>query len=358
MSLRIALTHAFSWPEVRRGGERYLHELAAALARRGHRVHVLAGATARSSEVMEGVRVTRIPRGPSLDRSATERFARRLLPQLVARRFDVVHSLGPRDAVASLRARRLHRGRRTAYTNLGNPVREWWDAQPDRTEHERVVREIDVYACLSAFGLRSLLDDYGREGTLLPGGVRMSAFRPAAPRASEPTILYSGALDEPRKGIDVLLAAIALVAEREPRVRLWLSGQGDANALLEAAPAEVRSRTVVLPLASPLELSERYSAAWVTALPSVGEAFGLVLVESLACGTPIVGCDHSSLPELVRPGIGALARPKDARSLADACLEAIHLAAEPDVVERCRDAARPYDWDDVIAPAVERSYLS
>ncbi|MGH7856372.1 MAG: glycosyltransferase family 4 protein, partial [Candidatus Binatia bacterium] len=257
----------------------------------------------------------------------------------------------------SLRARRLHRRRRTVYTNLGSPVREWWDSQPDRNEHERVVRDIDVYGCLSSFALRSLRDDFEREGTLLPGGVRMTAFRPVAPRTPEPTVLYSGALDEPRKGVDVLLEAIALAAEREPKIRLWLSGQGDAARLLEAAPPRARSRTEVLPIGSPDDLPERYSAAWVTALPSVGEAFGLVLVESLACGTPIVGCDHSSLPELVRPGIGALARPRDARSLATACLEAIELAAQGDVVDQCREAARPYDWDAAVAPMVERAYL-
>lgn len=320
-------------------------------------MHVLAGAATRTSEVTEGVRITRIPRGPASDPLAPERFAHRLYPHLIAKGYDVVHSLGPRDAVASLRTRRLGRRRRTVYTNLGNPVREWWDAQPDRAEHERVVREIDVYGCLSEFGLRSLLDDYGREGTQLPGGVRLSTFAPVAPRASEPTILYCGALDEPRKGIDMLLEAVALVADREPRVRLWLSGQGDVTGLLKAASSAAQSRTEVLPLASPLELAERYSAAWLTALPSVGEAFGLVLIESLACGTPVVGCDHSSLPELVRPGIGALARPRDARSLADACLEAIDLATEPDVIERCREVAREYDWDTAVAPIVERTYL-
>jgi hypothetical protein len=101
MPLKLALTHAFSWPEVRRGGERFLHELGGALSRRGHDVTIIAGARVPSVGTEDGVRTVRLPRGRPEGSARAERwFGRAVLPVLLAGRFDVVHSLGPIDAAA------------------------------------------------------------------------------------------------------------------------------------------------------------------------------------------------------------------------------------------------------------------
>jgi glycosyltransferase involved in cell wall biosynthesis len=361
MTLRIALTHAFCWPEVRRGGERYLHELGAALARRKHRVTIISGGRRPGVGEQDGVRVVRLPRGaPDNTERAEKLFGAVAVPALAGGRFDVVHSLGVRDAVASLRAKRLHPGRRTVYTCLGIPEDWYQDSIPTAADHFRVVDEIDVYGCLSQFARQQLLDGYGRAGAITPGGVHLSRFRPVAERAAEPTLLFSGVLDEGRKGVAELLQAVAILASTEPRVRLWLSGPGDADGLLRAAPAEARDRTEVLPLGKPEDQPRRYASAWVTALPARYEAFGLVLIESLACGTPVVVADHSSLPELAQPGVGVVAGigelPGNPAALADALAQALTLARENGIVERCRAAAEPYDWDEGIVPMVEALY--
>src|ERR1044071_3283466 len=96
VGLRVALTHAFCWPEVRRGGERYLHELAAALARRGHDVTIIAGARRPGvTRDPNGVRLIKVPRGRPDDTARAELvFGKLVAPVLAAGRFDVVHSLG------------------------------------------------------------------------------------------------------------------------------------------------------------------------------------------------------------------------------------------------------------------------
>jgi glycosyltransferase involved in cell wall biosynthesis len=356
--MRVAMTHAYCWPEVNRGGERLLHELAGALARRGHDVSILSSASRPSRSVEDGVRVVRLssPRGTGLEQEL--RFSRTVFPPLLAGRFDVVHSLGVGDASASIVAaalhRRLRRPRRTVFTHLGNPLRAWYEQQPDWRYQHFVARHIDVYGCMSGYAARVFEEGFGRRAVRTPGGVHLSRFTPASSRAAAPTLLYAGTLVEPRKRVADLLAAVALLSLDEPSVHLWLIGPGDPGPLLAAAPKAARERTEVLRATH--DLGDVYAKAWATVLPSVHEAFGIVLVESLACGTPIVVADHSAPPELVTLETGAISVPEDPRSLADACRRALSLAQEPGIAERCRATAEPYDWDTAVAPRIEALY--
>lgn len=358
--MRIALTHAFSWPEVRRGAERFVPGLASALARRGHEVVHFSSAWERGPEPREGVKTVRIRRRHENDYRHEADFGRRLTPRLVARGFDAVHSMGRRDALASIRAARLRPGRRTVFTDLGLPDPSYWAAQGEREARavEKVVRGIDVYCGMSRCAVELLARNYGRhDGVVVPGGVDLASFEPAAERERRPTILFSGAIAEPGKGVSVLLEALPIVAESEPEVQLWLSGPGDTGQLLDAASPEARERTHSLGLGEAERQHERYGRAWVTCLPSMFDSFGMALVESLACGTPIVTTTHSAPPELVDEGVnGEKCEPNDAPGLAQALLRAFELTRRPETVEACRRSAEPFDWDKGLAPLCERLY--
>lgn len=359
-AVRIALTHAYCWPEVRRGAERFIPSLGAALARRGHAVVHYSSAWEPGIEVIEGVRTVRIRRRFADQYRHEADFGRRLLPRLTRQRFDAVHSLQRRDALASIRAARLHPSRRTVFTDLGLPSRSYWDsvgAKEARTV-ERVVRGVDVYSGMSRCAVDRLAAEYGRmDGVVVPGGVDLGSFVPAGSRAPRPTILFSGAFAEPYKEVALLLAALPAIAEAEPDVELWLSGPGDGGPLLEAAPPQARSHTRVLGLGDAHLQQERYGRAWVTCLPSRHDSFGMVLVESLACGTPLVTTTQGAPQELVQPGVtGELAEPGDAASLAKACLRVLSLSRQPATRDRCRASAERFDWDQQLAPLAERIY--
>jgi phosphatidylinositol alpha-mannosyltransferase len=357
VGLRIAFTHEFSWPHVRRGGERYMHELAASLARRGHDVTIVAGSRSPSVRREDGVRVIRLLRGTASKPRTPRAFFGALRAVLTAGRFDVVHSLGPSDGALSIRAKRLHRKRVTVYTDLGNSTREWWSGKPNEQDFLEVVRSIDVYGGLSRYSMATVESEFGREARLTPGGVRLDTFRPVAERDDVPTLLYSGILTEPRKGLGTLLEAMSIVQRTQPDVRLLLSGSGDPTELLSASAPSVRDAVEVLPLGTVADQPQRYSRAWATVLPSRWESFGLVLVESLACGTPIVAGNSAALPELVEPGVGLLAEPDDADSVADACIAALALGADRSSRDACREAARRHDWDTSVTPLTEGVYL-
>jgi glycosyltransferase involved in cell wall biosynthesis len=173
-----------------------------------------------------------------------------------------------------------------------------------------------------------------------------------------PTVLFSGTLEDPRKGLDVLLEAVAIAALESPDLRLWLSGPGNPELVLAQASPEARRRAEVLPIGKPDDQGRRYASAWVTALPSVSDSFGLVLLESLASGTPIVVANDAAPPSLVTPATGAIANVGDPESLAHALGRALELATLPETARSCREFAQRFDWDDCIAPMLERIYTS
>jgi glycosyltransferase involved in cell wall biosynthesis len=358
--VRIAFTHAFCWPEVRRGAERFVQELGAALVRRGHEVTFLSSAWEPGETVLDGVRTVRLRRRREDGWGHEADFGRRVLPHLVLGRYDVVHSMGRRDALASVRAARLHPKRRTVITDLGLPSREFWSQMPNEARVvEAVIRGIDVYGCMSRFALDFLERDYGRpDGVVTPGGVDLDAFHPAEARDPRPTLMLSGAFTEPRKGAATVLAALPIIARSEPEVQLWLSGPGDATALLAAAPPEARARTTVLGVGAADEQQGRYGRAWATVLPSTDDSFGMALIESHACGTPIVVSTHGAPHELVDVGsTGELCEPHDPEGFAAACGRAFELARRSDTVAACRRAAARFSWDGAVAPLCEALYV-
>jgi glycosyltransferase involved in cell wall biosynthesis len=359
-SLRIVLSHAYCWPEVRRGGERYLHELAAALMRAGHRVQILSTAPTAGHTSVEGVPVTRLrtrsvaPKrfGAQADEVA---FGVQAGLWMAPRTVDVWHALGVPDAAAASVLGAV-RGFRSVTTDLGTSRKWFWDLRPDRRLHDVVVRRIDSYICLSRHAAAGLYEGWGRVAEVVGGGVALERFVPAAARHDRPALLYSGTLTEPRKHLDVLLDAVAILRKDHPDVELWLSGPGDPSPLIAAAPAAARDAVVQMGVGHEDEQALRYGRAWVTVLPSENEAFGLALLESLACGTPIVAlADGGGPADLIEPGVG-VASGASAAELAEACERAFELARAPGTVDACRAVAARYDWDEAIVPRLETIY--
>jgi phosphatidylinositol alpha-mannosyltransferase len=353
--MKVAITHPYSWPEVRRGAERITVETARALGSRGHEVTLLTAGNTPGRTRDGNVTTVRFRRHFD-DAHRHERwFGWRILPALLRGRFDAVHSLMPYDALAAIRTRPVTK-HVTVYDEMGNPYRWWWDMLPDKRARQAVVRGVDVYGCMSRFALGVLETEWGRPGAIIPGGVRLTEFRPAAERAPNPTILFSGTLTEPRKHIDTLLEAVALLSRQVPDLRLHLSGQGEPEAVLAGAPEEARAITELLGMGGVHEQGERYAKAWVTALPSEEDSFGVATIESLASGTPIAVADHGAPQEVVTPEVGAIARVRDPESLADALATCLDLARQPETASRCRARAAAFDWDDGIAPLLEGLY--
>jgi glycosyltransferase involved in cell wall biosynthesis len=353
--LGVALLTPVFWPEVRRGGERLVRGLADGLLDRGHAPVLVTSHSGRPRRTVEDglpvVRTWRPPVGVLSRRGFEDHLGHLPATSLALRRgdFDVAHAFYPGDGAVA--ARWAGRTRRPAVmTWLGAPTRKWLVGRRRRLDLSLAA----VRGCTTIAISRAAADAFARwlgvDVRVIHPGVDLNAFAPTAERAPEPTIVCAAALDQPQKRVPLLLEAFEIVRRSRPGARLVLSRPSGARqpiGLADAAGVEVRD------LDDPEVLMRAYAEGWVSALPSVGEAFGLVLVESLACGTPVVGTREGGIPEIFdRPGIGSLFDGDDPKSLAAALLETIELATDPATRARCRARAEDFSLDRTVAAYV------
>ena len=345
--MRVALLHPTYWPEVRRGSERFARELASGLLAHGHQPRLVTSHPGPTTRVVEdGLPVTRHrrpPRGRLLRRGFEPWLTHLPATWLDLRRGDdhVAHALYPTDGVAALRA-----GRPLVLSAMGMADRAWVAGARWRPELvTEAMRGAGAVVALSAAARDALWRWLGVEARVIAPGVDLAAFSPdPGARAEHPTILCAADARAPRKRVGLLVEAFARVRRERPTARLVLS----APAPFSAPGIEVRT------LDEPHVLARANREAWVSALPSTGEAFGLVLLEALACGTPVVAARDGALPEVVGgDDVGRLFAGEDPAALARALLEALELAGNPATAAACRSYAGRFTWE-----ATTKAYLT
>ena len=366
------------FPECRGGAEAMFFNLYQGLGAQGFRVRgVVPGSSAVGREThgrMRGfaVKGMSLPRRTlALRRSARDSFASRR-PDLVASHF-ALYSLPLLDRISGLPLVAHFHGPWSMESQL-----EGAGAASVRCKRavERIVyrRAERVIVLSQAFG-RLLASEYGVEERAIrcvPGGVDCDRFGLSGTRAQaraalgwdgeRPTVLAVRRLVR-RMGLDRLLDAVSMLrgaAGVGRELVVHIAGHGPERDRLEAYAAE-RGLSGSVRFAGPLSderLALAYRAADVTLVPTAGlEGFGLVAIESLAAGTPVLATPVGGLPEVVR-GLSAamVLGGSDARSIADGIAAFLdHPGWLPDA-EACRAYARQnFDWR-VITPLIAAVY--
>jgi glycosyltransferase involved in cell wall biosynthesis len=184
-------------------------------------------------------------------------------------------------------------------------------------------RRADFVITISRYCAERIEELYGVRGAVVvPEVIDLNAWRhlfdsnPATPDRDRFTVL-SVCRFYPRKRLDLLLRAAAQAREMIPQLEIRIVGNGPQYKRLKGICTELRLENIVhwlgdLPLA---RLAQEYKRADVFCLPSVQEGFGIVFLEAMAAGIPIVAVRAAAIPEVVRSGI--LVQPESPEALAD-----------------------------------------
>lgn len=382
-------THQW-FPDYPGGSARVATDTAAGLAARGHQVHVLAPeSSGRPGEENAGsLTIERtLPRSvlpqTLTDASATYRAARRL----AARRFQVVLAHHPTTAVGLLAT---HLEAPLVFVYHASVVRELqlersclgpgprrlatYGLEPALAAMERAtVARARLSVALSGYSASLLRADHPRAAgriRVAAGGVDPAAFAPAPDReelrrrlglGDAPLILTARRLDR-SLGLEAVLAATArLRGPSTPNLAIAGGGplEGDLRRLGERLGLEGRIRFLGVPSAG--ELRDWYAAADLFVVsPAPHEGFGMVTLEALASGTPVVGGPRGATPELLRPLDSRLIAVEPSEEGLAACMQAALAFSDARFRCRCREYAverfawqrRIEEWERVLAEAV------
>lgn len=350
--MRIALLHPTYWPEVRRGSERLVHDLGAALAGRGHEVTILtAHRGPPRSDLEDGVRVVRswAPAKVPLLGLNEDHLGNvpNVLWRLLRGDHDIAHAFFLSDAWAAVKAHALG-GPPVVFSFHGIPTREFLVGRRGRLEMmEAAVSGAEASTVLSEAAAEPFRRYLRREPRILPGGTDCARFGVDEPRAERPTMICAASLGDPRKRGGLLLSAFRALRERRPDARLLLVRAPDP--FMSPLRFELPEGAEWIEAEGTEALARAYARSWASVLPAPDEAFGLVLVESLAAGTPAVAARSGACPEIVRSGaVGRLFEPDDEEGLAVAMEEALELGSRAETVQACRTEAARHDWSVVV----------
>jgi phosphatidylinositol alpha-mannosyltransferase len=180
----------------------------------------------------------------------------------------------------------------------------WYEAF--RLPLQKMVDRMGVRTAVSAEAQRNIESTFGGACDILPNGVDVPTFAAAPPWATPtPAVCFVGR-HERRKGLGVLLRAFAGL-DRD--AVLWVAGEGPETATLRA---QSPGRVEWLGTVSEAEKAQRLRGATAACFPSIdGESFGVVLLEAMAAGAPIVASDLEGYRHVARDGGEAVLVPPD-----------------------------------------------
>ncbi len=350
------------------GVSEHLRALSEALRRRGHEVDILTARYPGTYRDPPGVhRIGRVWVFP-FNQTRITLTVHPALPWAVWRflrrhRYDVVHTHGPLApnlpaAVTLLSPYPVVSTFHTAFAGRWNWYRlARWAFRP-------VWRKVRVAIAVSRVARDVMKPYFPGDYRIVPNGVDLARFSPEGPvhpvyrDLSGPAVLFLGRM-EPRKGPHLLLAAFVRLAEQMPDVHLVMGGDGPLReTLIQQVPPHLRHR-VHFPGHVPFEdLPKLYRGATVYTSPAVGgETFGLVLLEAMASGVPVVAAGNPGYREVIRNGVnGLLVDVRDREAYARALGTLLHDPAKRQAfVREGLATARRFSWD-AVARKVEAIY--
>lgn len=360
--MRIGIVSPYSW-DVPGGVQFHIRDLAEHLIALGHEVSVLAPAdddTPLPPYVVSSGRAVPVPYNGSVARlNFGFLSAARVRRWLHEGAFDVIHVHEPSSPSLGLLTCWAAQGPIVATFHTSNPrSRAMIAAYPIL---QAALEKISARIAVSEYARRTLVEHLGGDAVVIPNGVDVRFFAEAEPKsewqgggfpgeARGHTIGFIGRIDEPRKGLPVLMKALPRILAELPGTRLLVAGRGDEVEAVEHLPADLRSRVEFLGMVSDEDKARLLRSVDLYIAPNTGgESFGIILVEAMSAGAPVLASDLDAFRQVLDGGAaGEVFRNEDPQALAAA---AVRLLGDPErraqLRERGSRHVRRFDWSRV-----------
>lgn len=363
--MRIGITCPYTW-DVPGGVQAHIRDLAEALIALGHDVSVMTPAddeTVLPPYAVHAGKALAVPYNGSVARLLAGPVSlARVRRWLREHDFDVLHVHEPTAPSISVMAALLATMPVVATFHTSNPRSKILAAM--QTPAQIAVEKIQARIAVSEAARRTVVEHLGVDGVIIPNGVDVASFSGASPLAGwapgedRHAIGFLGRIDEPRKGLSVLLEALPALAREVPDVRLLVAGPGDVDETRRRIPKRLRDQVELLGLISEEVKPRFFRSVDLYCAPNTGqESFGIILLEAMAADTAVVASDIDAFRRVLDDGrAGALFPVEDPAALATRLAGLLRDAdARRALVERGREVVRVYDWP-VVAQAVVQVY--
>lgn len=283
------------------------------------------------------------------------RATRRVRQWIREGNFDIVHIHEPVAPSSSLLTCWAARG----------PLVATWHSSNERSRilsagyyvAQTAMEKIRGRIAVSEAARETLVRHIGGDAVLIPNGVRVAEFRDQESVTVEGTqkILFLGRIDEPRKGLEVLLRAIPQVFSTLDRCELIVAGPGDPAEFLEFIDPSWGDRVKFVGIISDEEKRRTLNQADLYVAPHIGgESFGIVLAEAMAAGTAVVASDLPAFNRVLQSGkAGRIFPVGDSETLG---MSIIELLTDVDQRQALVDAGNirvmDFDWDHVVQDVI------
>ncbi|MFZ4301241.1 glycosyltransferase family 4 protein [Streptomyces cinereoruber] len=351
--MRIGIVCPYSW-DVPGGVQFHIRDLAEHLIRLGHEVSVLAPAddeTPLPPYVVSAGRAVPVPYNGSVARlNFGFLSAARVRRWLHDNAFDVVHIHEPTSPSLGLLTCWAAQGPIVATFHTSNPrSRAMIAAYPIL---QPALEKISARIAVSEYARRTLVEHLGGDAVVIPNGVDVDFFARAEPKKEwqGETLGFIGRIDEPRKGLPVLMKALPRILTERPGARLLVAGRGDEEEAVASLPREMRSRVEFLGMVSDEDKARLLRSVDVYVAPNTGgESFGIILVEAMSAGAPVLAADLDAFAQVLdQGGAGELFANEDADALADAAIRLLgDEARRTELSTRGSAHVRRFDWSTV-----------
>jgi phosphatidylinositol alpha-mannosyltransferase len=354
--MRVGLVSPYPW-DVPGGVVAHIADLAEALIERGHDVQVMTPVDDEDmplpSYVTRAGRSVPVPYNGSVSRLLIGPVSQaRLRRWLHDGDFDVLHVHSPETFSLSLLAMGNARGPIVATFHAASPRSRILAIlqNPLQVYLERLAGRIAV----SPAARTTIVEHLGGDAVVVPNGVHVARFADATPFDGWPgqsgTLGFIGRIDEPRKGLRVLLDAVPILRAEFPDLRILVAGPGEVD--------DVPPGVTLLGRVSQADKARVLASVDALVAPNIGgESFGIILLEAMAAGAPIVASGLDAFARVLDDGaLGVLTAVGDPHSLAAGCAEVLRSPERREALLTAgRRAVARYDWS-VVAGEILRVY--